>query len=283
MTLTTVDLTPRIGTEVRTDLDTLLDGSIIRELRALLERRGVLLFRGLDMSDEQHVRFGKLLGTPRHEHGTDITKVSGDKRKSPVFAEYTEGTYYFHFDDTYMDVPALASILRAVVVAPKGGQTQFANTYAIYDDLPEAEQEFLDTLQGAHSQETQMRKAFPNPTAAQLAYWGEDVLPPKTHPLVWHHRSGRKSLLLGHTLSHIVGMDRAESDKLLARLFELADQPQYIYSHDWRVGDVLIWDNTGTMHRVVPFDLTCGRELERVKLAGEEPIQGTSKLLEQVG
>src|SRR5687768_12053968 len=125
MIVTTVDLTPRIGTEVKADLDTLLDGSIIRDLRALLEQRGVLLFRGLDMTDAQQVEFGKLLGTPRVEHGTDITKVSGDKSKSPVFAEYTEGTYFFHYDDTYMDVPALASILRARVVAPEGGQTEF--------------------------------------------------------------------------------------------------------------------------------------------------------------
>ena len=93
-------------------------------------------------------------------------------------------------------------------------------------------------------------------------------------------RYGRKSLLLGHTLKNIVGMDPAESDRLLDRLFALADEPRYIYSHDWRVGDILIWDNTGTMHRVVPFDLDCGRELERVKLAGEEPIKGTSRLLE---
>ena len=113
MTMTTVDLTPRIGTEVKADLPTLLDGSIARELRVLLEQRGVLLFRGLDMSDEQQLQFGKTLGTPRVEHGTDITKVSADKAKSPIFAEYTEGTYFFHFDDTYMEYPALASVLRA--------------------------------------------------------------------------------------------------------------------------------------------------------------------------
>jgi alpha-ketoglutarate-dependent taurine dioxygenase len=279
MKFTTVDLTPRIGTEVRTDLDTLLDGSIANDLRAILEQRGVLLFRGLDMTDAQQLQFSKLLGTPRVEHGTDITMVSGDKSRSPVFAEYTEGTYFFHFDDTYMDVPALASVLRARVVAPQGGQTEFSNTYAIYEDLPREEQDYFDTLYAVHSQETQMRRAFPNPTEHQLSYWGEKAIPPKTHPLVWHHRTGRKSLLLGNTISHFVGMDHEESDALVARLLTLADQPQYIYRHDWRVGDVLIWDNTGTMHRVVPFDLNCGRELQRVKLAGEEPIRSTQKEL----
>ena len=279
MSFTTVDLTTHIGTEVRADLNTLLDGSIAGQLRALLEQRGVLLFRNLDMTDDQQLQFAKTLGIPRNEHGTDITKVSSDKRQSPIFAEYTEGTFFFHFDDTYMNVPALASVLRARVAAPEGGQTEFSNTYAIYEDLPADEQRHLDGLQAVHSQETIQRKAFPEPTERQLALWGEGAIPATTHPLVWHHRTGRKSLLLGNTISRIVGMDRASSDALVARLLALADQPQYIYRHDWSVGDVLIWDNTGTMHRVVPFDLTCGRELHRVKLAGEEPITAPGKVL----
>ena len=273
MAFTTVNLTPHIGTEIKAGLDTLLSGAIAPQIRALLEQRGVLLFRGLDMSDEEQLQFAKTLGIPRHEHGTDITKVSSDKSHSPIFAEYTRGTFYFHFDDTYMNVPALASVLRARTVAPSGGQTEFANTYAIYDDLPEDEQRFLGGLQAVHSQETIQRKAFPDPTESQLALWGEGAIPATTHPLVWLHRTGRKSLLLGETISRIVGLDPRESDALVARLLGLADRPQYIYSHDWQVGDVLIWDNTGTMHRVVPFDLDCGRELHRVKLAGEEPIR----------
>ena len=90
--------------------------------------------------------------------------------------------------------------------------------------------------------------------------------------MVWHHRSGRKSLLLANTISRFVGMDPTESDALLDRLLKMADEPRYIYTHDWQVGDMLIWDNTGTMHRVVPFDNDCGRELHRITLVGEESI-----------
>ena len=276
MNFTTRDLTPCIGTEVKADLGSLLDGSIARDLRVLLEQRGVLLFRGLAMSDEEQLQFARTLGSPRHEHGTDITKVSSDKAKSPIFAEYTEGTYFFHFDDTYMEYPALASVLRARTVAPRGGQTEFANTYAIYDDLPAEERERLDKLQAVHSQETIQRKAFPDPTEWQLSLWGEGTIPATTHPLVWHHRTGRRSLLIGETIRAIPGLEKDESDALIRRLLDLADRPEYIYRHDWQVGDILIWDNTGTMHRVVPFDLDCGRELHRVKLAGEEPITAVS-------
>jgi len=274
MTFTTKDLTQRIGTEVKTDLETLLDGSIAKELRALLVKRGVLLFRNLDMTDEQQVEFGWTMGNVRLEHGNKITKIIADKTQSPIFADYTEGTYYFHIDGTYTDTPGLASILRPLVLAPEGGQTQFCNTYALYEDLPTDEQRFLDGLEAVHSGETIMRLAFPNPTEEQLAAWGEQTNPPKKHPFVWQHKSGRKSLLLANSIKYFVGMDRAESDALLAKLLATADEPQYIYSHDWRMGDLLIWDNTGTMHRVVPFDLNCGRELQRVTLLGEEQVTG---------
>jgi len=278
MTIETKDLTPSIGTEVFTDKAALLDGSVAGELRVLLEQRGVLLFRGYDMSDEEQVQFGKTLGKPRHEHGTDLTMVSSDKNKSPIFAEYSEGTFLFHFDDTYMEYPALASVLRCKVAAPKGGQTEFANTYAIYDDLPEEEQRWLDTLHAEHSQECVQRKVFPNPTDWQLSLWGEGAIPATTHPLVWLHRTGRKSLLLGETLSRIIGLPKEEGDALIRRMHDMAERPDYLYQPDWQVGDILIWDNTGTVHRVVPFDLNCGRELHRVKLAGEERITAATEL-----
>ena len=272
MTFTTADLTPRIGTEVKTDLATLLGGSIASELRALLAARGVLLFRGLTISDADQVRFGRTLGTVREEHGLEVTTISAEPEKSPIFADYTKGTYFFHIDGTYTDTPGLASILHARVVAPEGGQTQFANTYAMYEDLPEEDQRLLDGLEVVHSGETIQRLAFPDPTEEQLDAWGERTVPPRTHPLVWQHQSGRRSLLLAYSAKYIVGMEPAESKALLDRLLAWAEQPVYIYSHDWRVGDLLIWDNTGTMHRVVPFDLACGRELHRVTLLGEEKV-----------
>ena len=281
MTFTTSDLTPHIGTEVFAASETLLDGSIAKELRALLERRGVLLFRGSGMDDQEQIRFARTLGVPRNEHGTDITKVSSDKSKSPIFAEYTEGTFMFHFDDTYMEYPALASVLLCRKVAPQGGQTEFANTYAIYDALSAEDQARFDTLHAVHSQETIQRKVFPDPSEWQLSLWGEGAIPATSHPLVWLHRTGRKSLLLGETMKRIVELPDDESDALVKRLMALSENPEHIYRHEWQVGDILIWDNTGTVHRVVPFDLDCGRELNRVKLAGEEPIvaTGASKAL----
>lgn len=276
---TTVDLSPRIGTEVRISKDALLDGSVGADLKALLVARGVLIFRGLDLSDEDQVRFAATIGKVRLEHGLESTKIVADKDASPIFAEYTEGTYFFHIDGTYTDTPGFATTLRAKKVAPKGGQTQFCNTYALYEDLTREEQAFLDGLYAVHSGEQVMRMAFPNPTEEQLNHWGERRNPPRTHPLVWQHESGRRSLVLACSIKYFEGLERGESDRILDRLLKKAEEPQYIYSHDWQAGDLLVWDNTGTMHRVVPFDLGSGRELNRVTLFGEEKITAVEPAL----
>ena len=104
-------------------------------------------------------------------------------------------------------------------------------------------------------------------TLRQMMAIGEREL-----PLVWNHRSGRKSLVLGCTASHIVGMDLAKSTEILVRLRDWATQPQFVYRHQWSVGDLVMWDNTGTMHRAKPYDPKSGRLLNRTKLAGEEPF-----------
>jgi alpha-ketoglutarate-dependent taurine dioxygenase len=272
MTFETVALTPRIGTEIRTDLDTLLSGEHARDIRDLLEQRGVLIFRDIDMDDDQQLAFGQTLGKTREEFGIKVTPITVDAKKSPRFAEYARGTEYWHIDGTYTELPPLASILRPLVLSPNGGETEFANTYAAYDDLPDEDKRLFDTLEVVHIQEAMMRAVFDNPTDEQLAVWGEAAVPPKTHPMVWHHRSGRKSLLLAITAVRVTGMPQDESDALLARLRAWTEKRDYVYQHQWRMGDLLIWDNTGTMHRVLPFDKTCGRRLHRVTLVGEESL-----------
>jgi alpha-ketoglutarate-dependent taurine dioxygenase len=84
--------------------------------------------------------------------------------------------------------------------------------------------------------------------------------------------SGRKSLVLGATASHVEGMEPDESQELLNHLMEQATQPHLVYQHEWQVGDLVIWDNTGTMHRVVPYSADSGRMMHRTTLVGEEPL-----------
>jgi alpha-ketoglutarate-dependent taurine dioxygenase len=152
------------------------------------------------------------------------------------------------------------------------GQTEFANTYASYEDLREADKAWFENLRIGHSQ----RYIFPlsqeltEEQAARVALLGT-----KWHRLVWRHRSERKSLVLGGSADSVVGLEPAASDALIARLRAWMTRPEYVYHHEWRMGDVLMWDNTGTLHRVLPFDIGCGRRLHRVTLVGEESLTET--------
>ena len=279
MTLTTIDLKPRVGTEFKCDLDTLLSGRVAAELRDLLAQRGVIIARGIRMNDEQQRAFTRTLGdlrlgTVRKEGEEGLMKVTFDTKENPEYAEFFPGTFFWHMDGTYEEIPPFATVLTPRVLAPSGGQTEFANNYAAYEDLPEMEKAFLEKLQVVHTMTAAIMPAVPDATDEQVMRWRS--YPARSHPLVWHHRSGRKSLVLSTSGSHVVGMHPAESHALLQRLMLWATQPQYVYRHSWQMDDLLIWNNTGTMHRVLPYDVSCGRRLHRFTLNGEEPVSGVS-------
>jgi alpha-ketoglutarate-dependent taurine dioxygenase len=270
MALETVDLTPRIATEVKLDKAALLSGRHVPELRALLEQRGVLVFRDIHLDDEEEMSLADTLGTLRQDFGRPIMRVTFDKSMNKDHADYFHATFLWHVDGTSDDYPPLASILTPRVLAPEGtGQTEFANTYAAWDDLPEADKAMLENLQVAHTQSFAL-PLYTAPSKEQLARI--ERLGMKIQPLVWKHRTGRKSLVLGASVERVMGMDRAESCELIEKYQAWATRPDYVYQHQWRMGDVLMWDNTGTMHRVLPYDKECGRRLHRVTLVGEEPL-----------
>lgn len=275
MALTTVNLTPRVGSEIRIDKQTLLDGSLASDIRDLLEQRGIVIVRNVDFTDEDLHTLAATLGDIRidgKDGGTkdSLLKVTFDKEHNAELAEYFWGTFSWHFDGPWEDVPPRASVVSPRVLAPDGGETEFINTYAAYDDLPEDKKKLLDGLMVAHTMVQTYSQITENPTEEQLADWrtyGE-----KIHPLIWHHQSGRKSIALSNSAEYVVGMERKESDSLLNWLAQWCEQPKFVYRHEWRLGDMLIWDNTGTMHRAAPYDTECGRRLHRVTLVGEEPL-----------
>src|SRR5215470_2370112 len=149
--LDVVDLTPRIGSEIRTDIDTLLSGREAERIRGILEQRGVVFFRGLDISDEQQVAIAKALGNIVQNEGEDgIYKISLDKNVNQR-AEYLKGSLFWHFDGSLQPYPNLATFLRAVKLSDTGGETEFCNTYAAYDDLPQSDKDLIADLRVVHS------------------------------------------------------------------------------------------------------------------------------------
>jgi alpha-ketoglutarate-dependent taurine dioxygenase len=276
MPLTTIDLKPKIGSEVRADPATLLSGEAADELRALLVRRGVLVFRDLDITPDEQRRFTATLGDLRlgsfkSEGEQGLQKVTLDRRVNPEYAEFFPGTFFWHMDGTYDPLPPFATTLRPAVLSESGGQTDFANTYAAYEDLSDEDKALIADLKVVHTMQAAMFPAVPDAPAEQIAKWCS--YPTPAYPLVWTHKSGRKSLVLSTSGSHIEGWHPAESHELLKRLMDHATKPEYVHRHSWRMSDMVMWDNTGTMHRVRPYPADSGRLLHRFTLNGEEPIR----------
>jgi alpha-ketoglutarate-dependent taurine dioxygenase len=269
MTLQTFDLAPRIGTEIKADRELLLSGKYASQIRGLLEQRGVVIVRQLALDGPQQVALARSLGEVLPQGDNYIMKITLDKNESPG-AEYLKGTFYWHIDGATDDVPTRAALLTAKRLSATGGVTEFANTYAAYDDLPQADKDAFSQVRVVHSLEAAQRMVNPEPAYSELQMWQR--MQPKTHPLVWKHQSGRKSLVLGATASHVEGMSLDEGRALLCRVLEWTTQPQFVYAHEWQIGDLLIWDNTGVMHRVTPYAFDSGRMMHRTTLVGEEAL-----------
>lgn len=254
----------------------LVDREAADECQAALDRHGVVVYRDAHISDTDLVTFSRMLGevvVPRAiDDGEfpEVATITSDPKRSKL-AALRKGNFFWHIDGTHDELPQKGTLLAAHEVDPAGGDTEFATTYAAYEALPEAEKERIADLRVIHRFSRPMRLAFPDATPEQRAGW--DTIPEREHPLVWRRRDGRRSLLIGVTADEIVGMDPDESRALLDHLDEWATQPQFTYRHQWRVGDLVIWDNTGMLHRALPFEPTSRRMLHRTTLVGDELVE----------
>jgi alpha-ketoglutarate-dependent taurine dioxygenase len=264
---------PVIGSRVLNSKAELLSGELAPAIRELLEERGVLVFPQIMFTDDEHIEFTKTLGTYTTEQadGT-VSKITVNPKLNPDGAEYLKGSMYWHIDGTMNEVPILASLLACKKpAAPGTGNTGFSNTYAAWEALPEERKAEIDGLRVVHGVWPTILYYDPEPSMAKLKGMmgvGENEL-----PLVWKHQSGRKSLVLGCTAQRVLGKTAMESAEIIHGLREWATQPQFCFSHEWSGGDLVIWDNTGTMHRAEWYDPEGDRMMVRTKLQGEEPFE----------
>jgi alpha-ketoglutarate-dependent taurine dioxygenase len=264
---------PLIGTRILNSKEELLKGGHAAEIRELLEQRGVLVFPKISFTDDEQIAFTKTLGRFAPEglgHDNEVTKITLDVKENPSSAEYLKGSLYWHIDGTRNDVPILASLLSCKVPASWGGNTGVCNTYAAYEALPGEKKAEIENLRVLHAPWASLFYYEPEPSLAKLQ--GYQHIGELELPLVWKHKSGRKSLVLGCTSHHVVGVGYSQSAEIIHGLREWATSEQFTYSHKWSVGDMIIWDNTGTMHRAETYDPACGRMMIRTKLEGEEPF-----------
>jgi alpha-ketoglutarate-dependent taurine dioxygenase len=267
------DIKPLIGSAVRADIDALIAGTHATELRALVVARGVVVFRDLDITTEQQRAITETLGTVRADaDGEALQKVTIDPAVSAEYAAYFANTLFWHLDGYHgQTVPCFGGSFRPIHLAGDGGETEFLNAYATYEGLDADDRKLIDGLRVVHSALTSGLSGTPDSDAGRIAEWS--ARPTATQPLVWEHESGCKSLMLGVAVSHVEGMHPADSYDLLLRLRAHMGRPEYVYRHQWRPNDLVIWNNTGTLHRARPFDPGSGRLLHRFTLDGDEAIR----------
>ena len=277
MSVTTSTIQPAIGIEVTgMSGSQLVSHEAADECQRLLDAHGVVVYREVNVDDDELLSFSRMLGTlvvqPTGEHKyPEIQTITMDPTKtSELMASYRQGNFLWHIDGAMADVPQKGTLLTAREVDPAGGDTEFATTYAAYEALPESEQAELEDLQVLHSFAAAHGKANPDATEEERASW--DRIPSKVHPLVWTRSSGRKSLLVGATAAEVVGWPAEKGQTLLDRLLDWSTQPQFTLRHQWRRGDLVVWYNTGMLHRALPFEPTSPRLMHRTTLVGEEAV-----------
>jgi len=270
-------LADALGAEIGgLDLSHSLSPELFSQIRAAWLEHLVIRIRGQKLSDPELLafsrNFGELdppgpnpLGRPFLADHPEMNVISNLKRDGVPIGGLGDGEAIWHADMTYVERPPMAAILYAIEIPPAGGDTYWANMVAAYETLPEELKRRIEDLEAIHdatyNSAGTMRKGYRAITDPRSA-------PGARHPLVrTHPETGRRSLFLGRRRnSYIVGLDLSESENLLDALWAHATQPRFTFRQEWRVGDVLVWDNRCTLHRRDAFDPRARRLLHRTQV-----------------
>jgi alpha-ketoglutarate-dependent 2,4-dichlorophenoxyacetate dioxygenase len=276
-------LHPLYGVEILgVDVAKPVDDAVFAEIRAALDEHSLLLFRGLDMTDDRQVafseRFGPLLKATSNNPGggTPFSRQSNLDIKTGAFIpaddkrmRYQKANEQFHSDGSYRAVPSLCSLLSGRVVPPEAGATEFTTMRGAWEALPPERQQALEGLIAEHSLFHSRSQVDPTVMSEEQ----KREMPPVRQALVRTNPvNGRKSLFVGAHASHIVGWPVEEGRALLAELMALCAEPRFVYSHQWREGDLVVYDNRCLLHRATPYDITQHKRiLQRTTVSDSGP------------
>jgi taurine dioxygenase len=262
-----VDSGGSLGAEfVGLDLSEALAPEHVSLVRAALLERGVIVFRGQHLTDEEQVRFTRYFGNPvehvrkqRERRVKEIFIISNVKENGEPIGALGSDLIDFHSDLSYLPKPGTITLLYAVEVPSEGGQTQWCDCRAAYDALPADRRSHLQTLRAVHRHPVDDQNP-PQPTV---------------HPVVRRHpETGRQSLYVSpHLTLGLDGLPAADSRAQLQTMYEHMEQSQFVWTHDWRVGDLVMWDNRFTSHRRLAFPDDQRRIMNRTQIFGEEMVE----------
>jgi taurine dioxygenase len=236
------------------------DSATIRALWAALSQHGVLVLRNQELTPAQHVAFSRQMGRLEVHIKRDFTLpdipevfVLSNIIENGKPIGITNFAESWHADGTQSSNPPVGALLYAVEVPPEGADTQFVNSYLAYEALDPETKAGIEGRSAIHSYHALQAYLYPDkPLSAEVKAATPDLRQPivRTHPV-----TGRRSLLLGaEIVVGIEGYPEPEGTDLMKRLLDHASEERFVYTHKWRRGDLLMWDNRCTLHRVLPFD-----------------------------
>jgi taurine dioxygenase len=260
------------------DLNTPADEATQATLTSVLHDNLVICIRGQTLAPPAFLAAMSKFGTPmlrkqlaRTAECAEVNIISSEDRDVLGDGKKIVNGANWHTDDSFMRAPCSLTMLYGVEVPSRGGDTQFTNMYAAYEDLPADTKAHVESMRVIHKYHSsrKLSRISTRPPEEMAA------MPEATHPLVrTHPETRRRSLYLNpNRMEQIAGLDRAESDTLLDQLIAHATQPKYEYRHVWRQGDIVIWDNRCTMHKAnADYPEGERRLMHRVIVAGTEPF-----------
>ncbi len=268
-------LSSAIGARITgVDLRGSLDEATMQEIREVWLEHFVIVIPGQNLSSDDQIAFTERFG-PRQEVRTVKVVEKGpqnfmyvaNKSVDGMPGVLPDGEMMFHTDQCYYETPSRATILYALEVPSKGGNTQFANAYRAYDSLSDGMKQRLRGLKVHNVYDYDANATIKAKESAPDA-------PRWEHPIVIRHpETGREVLYVNRLMTdHIVGMDRVESAALLNELFEVLEDPAHQYEHVWTPGDLVMWDNLCTLHARTWFDPSETRVLRRTTVSGKPPV-----------
>jgi len=282
MTLNIEPITPNLGAIVRIAArDTIRDG-VPSELLVALERHNVLLFPQIHIDDDTFLALTRAMGEKHEVTVTDdgsgpsnkgIFRIARDKDNKSQ-REFILGNDYWHIDGMNYDVPVKATLLKCERAPNEGGDTGFANLHAAWESLPDDRKRQIEGLRVGHCLSACLRRLHDAPTDEDFARW-DAIFPRLEHPLVWKQASGKATLLIGSTANDIAGMSCEEGRALLDELLEWCTQDRFTYRHHWSDGDLVIFHNSGLLHKSYPYSDSAGRVMHRTTLKGTEATGST--------
>ena len=265
-----------------------LDDSSFQKIKKLWLEHLVIIFPNQNISDEDHIKFGKRFGdlevhpslSHRSSKNPEIYRVSNVDENGDIIPnketswQYLKQSWLWHTDSSFRKIPSNGSILHGISTTNEGGNTLFANMYKAYEDLDQSLKNKIKNLKVIHDHDYII--SLSNELSKRKNKGHYDKLDPVVHPLVRRHQKTKKpSLFLSpHTMVNIKDYDNKKGRELLDQLIDHATHPHYVYKHSWNNHDIVMWDNRCTMHSVEPFDNNnIKRIMHRVTLVGDlEPI-----------